>query len=197
MTPVGAAWSLGEEASLSSLAATYSCDQCNKFSGALSARRSDDGGRSAAEDAKRRADSDWRWFPQGTESRVYPDVPETIGAVASEAHLCASIGAYVGAILLARTVVEATAKDKEITKGNLVAKIDALKDANLIRPGIAEAAHEIRHFGNDMAHGDLDDSPDPDDANDVLALMAQVLSEVYQGPALVAKVRARRSVPPQ
>jgi hypothetical protein len=94
--------------------------------------------------------------------------------------------------LLARTVVEATAKDQGVVSGNLVSKIDALKDKNLIRPGIAEAAHEIRHLGNDMAHGDLEDAPDHADADDVLALMAQVLSEVYQGPALVAKMRARR-----
>jgi len=82
------------------------------------------------------------------------DVPEPIRSTASEAFACASIGAHRAAILLARTTIEATAKAEAITSGSLVAKIDALKAANHIRPDVADAAHEVRLLGNDMAHGD-------------------------------------------
>lgn len=192
MTAVDAKWSRVDGESDQELSAVYSCDQCSYHSVATSLRGPADNQCSATDSAHFRSDDNWTWFPKGTERRTYPDVPLAIARVASEAHACAGIGAFVGAILLARTVVEATAKDKGITSGMLVAKIDALKKANLIRPGIAEAAHEIRHLGNDMAHGDLDDAPDRADAEDVLALVAQLLSEVYQGPALVEKMRARR-----
>jgi hypothetical protein len=192
MTEGPAAWSQTEGSGDVELSSVYSCDQCKNFSVATSPRADPEKGHTPLDVARTRRDDEWAWSPQGTERRVYADVPDAIARVASEAHACASIGARTGAILLARTVVEATAKDQGVVSGNLVSKIDALKDKNLIRPGIAEAAHEIRHLGNDMAHGDLEDAPDHADADDVLALMAQVLSEVYQGPALVAKMRARR-----
>ncbi|NIH53535.1 hypothetical protein FHX76_001403 [Lysinibacter cavernae] len=93
---------------------------------------------------------------------------------------------------MARTVVEAAAKANGITSGNLVTKIDKMKDAGLIRAVLADAAHEVRHLGNDMAHGDLDDLPDSDDVQDVLELMKQILNEVFQSPAIAARLKNRR-----
>ena len=72
-------------------------------------------------------------------------------------------------------------------------KIDSLQTMGVIRFATAEAAHEIRHFGNDMAHGDISDQPDPDDAIEVLAIMDEVLNEVFQGPARTARVKSRRA----
>ena len=101
----------------------------------------------------------------------------------------------MSAILMARTVVEATAKAKGITRGMLVAKIDDLAAQGFIRTDTKEAAHEIRHFGNDMAHGDIEDVPEVDDVRDVLVLMDEILSEVFQGPARTARLRNRRAAP--
>ncbi|MBU5868948.1 DUF4145 domain-containing protein, partial [Vibrio cholerae O1] len=64
-----------------------------------------------------------------------------------------------GAVILARAVIEATAKDKGITNGNLYAKIDQLHISGLIREHIKEAAHEVRLGGNDVAHGDILSGP--------------------------------------
>lgn len=133
------------------------------------------------------------WQPRTAVSKEFPDVPVQIARAAKEAHEAHSINALMAAILMARTVVEATAKDHGITSGNLVSKIDEMKGAELIRKSTAEAAHEIRHFGNDMAHGDLDDVPDTADAAEVLTLMDEVLNEVYQGPARTERVKNRRS----
>jgi hypothetical protein len=133
------------------------------------------------------------WQPRNAVSPDFPDVPEHIARAAREAHEAHSINALMAAILMARTVVEATAKDRGITSGRLVAKIDSMKEADLIRKSTAEAAHEIRHFGNDMAHGDIEDVPDTDDAAEVLTLMDEVLNEVYQGPARTARVKNRRA----
>lgn len=132
------------------------------------------------------------WIPAVGALREFDDVPEPIRSAASEAFACRSIGSNRAAILMARTVIEATAKAKNITSGHLVAKIDALRDANLIRPDVAEAAHEVRLMGNDMAHGDHLDAVDATEADEILELMADVLEEVFQAPARLAARRARR-----
>lgn len=134
-----------------------------------------------------------RWLPLAAEAPEVEDVPEAIARAAKEAYSSASVGNYMAAILMARTVIEASAKDRGITSGNLKSKIDAMKDADLIRPAMAEQAHEVRFAGNDMAHGDIDVVPDAIDAEEILALMASVLAEVFQDPARLERIRAKRA----
>ena len=61
-------------------------------------------------------------WPTSSLGKTFPDVPTHIASAADEAHRCASIGAFRGAIALARAVVEATAKDKGVKSGNLMPK---------------------------------------------------------------------------
>jgi len=63
---------------------------------------------------------------------------------------------------------------------------------NLLRPHIKDAAHEVRHLGNEMAHGDFIDPVDKEEAEAVLGLMDEILNEVYQSPAKVERQRAAR-----
>lgn len=135
------------------------------------------------------------WHPLKAQSPSFPDVPEHIERAAKEAHLADAVDAPMAAILMARTVVEATAKAKGITSGGLVQKIDALAEQDFIRKSTKDAAHEIRHFGNDMAHGDIDTEPSNEDAVEVLSLMDEVLNEVFEGPARTARIRAKRESP--
>ena len=138
---------------------------------------------------------DLQWWPKVGYAPPVEDVPPHISRAATEAYSSASVGNNMAAILMARTVVEATAKANNITSGTLASKINALRDQQLIRPSIAEQAHEVRFAGNDMAHGDIDIAPDATDAEEVLALMAEVLQEVFQGPARMARIRAKRTTP--
>lgn len=133
------------------------------------------------------------WQPSKVGGKSFPDVPAHISSAADEAHRCHSIGAHRAAILLGRSVVEATAKDKGIVKGTLAAKIDELETAGHVRNLIAETAHEIRYLGNDMAHGDFVEPATADQAEDVLAFMDEVLNEVYQAPARVNARKAART----
>ena len=95
---------------------------------------------------------------------------------------------------MARGVIEATAKEKGITTGNLFAKIDELHTQGLIREHIREAAHEVRLEGNDIAHADLMQLPiSIDEASEVIQLVDELLVEVYQSPARVARVRQARA----
>ena len=134
----------------------------------------------------------FEWWPKVGSAPSVDDVPDSIARAAREAFSSASVNNHMAAILMARTVVEATAKAHKITDGNLFAKINAMKDADLIRPAIAEQAHEVRFAGNDMAHGDIDIAPDSTDSEEILALMAEVLSEVFQGPARLKRIRQKR-----
>ena len=67
------------------------------------------------------------WFPQVPLGRNFEDVPPFIADAASEAYKCQSVGALRAAVLLARSVIEATCKDKGITQGKLKQKIDGLE----------------------------------------------------------------------
>ena len=133
-----------------------------------------------------------RWSPLPGHQMDFPDVPEEISEAASEAWVCHVAGAHRGAVMVARAVVEGTAKAKDITRGTLEAKIDEMAKQDLIRKVVAEQAHEIRHLGNSTAHGDLGDSVTSEDAEEVLNLMAEVLNEVWQAPARSTRLAAAR-----
>ena len=56
-----------------------------------------------------------------------------------------------------------------------------------------EAAHEIRFAGNEAAHGDITaELLTTDDASEIVSLMDEILERVYQEPARVAQIRAKR-----
>ncbi|MEV6395406.1 DUF4145 domain-containing protein [Streptomyces sp. NPDC051907] len=87
--------------------------------------------------------------------------------------------------------VEASAKEKGVTNGCLIAKIDELYKLGLLRGHIKEAAREVRFGGNEVAHGDLI-PVDHEAAEEILTLMDEVLNELFQSPARVARARQRR-----
>ena len=157
--------------------------ECGKILGGLVHRqRGSSGGNGSVLD----------WWPKQVGGRHFPDVPEHIGQAADEAYRCYSIDAFRAAVLLARSVIEATAKDKDITRGQLVTKIDAMHKAELIRKVVKEGAHEVRHLGNNMAHGDFVEPVEQEESEEVLELMAEVLHDVYQQDARVNRRRAAR-----
>jgi len=139
------------------------------------------------------------WSPRFVKGQSFTDVPRHIAKAASESYKSASIGNHMSAILMARTVIEASAKEKGILKGSLLNKIDELAGKSLIREDTKEAAHAIREFGNDMAHGDISNPVSEEDSEEVLVLMSEILNELFQGPARVqaikAKVAARKANP--
>jgi Domain of unknown function (DUF4145) len=132
-------------------------------------------------------------WPEAVMFKTYPDVPEAIAAAASEAHQALGALAPRASVAMARATVEATAKDKGITGRNLEVKIDNLAGASLISETMRVAAHEVRFAGNEAAHGDLVDEPiSVEDAEEILRLMDAILHRVYQEPAEIARVRAKR-----
>lgn len=166
--------------------AAFACDECETLSVGFVFDDQSVIGQAAFEQAQ------LHWEPSIVVGRQFPDVPDEIADAASEAHKCFSIEAYRASAALARSVVEATAKAKEITAGALYDKIEALHAAEHIRGHIKEAAHEIRHLGNEVAHGDFVVPVTREEAEEILVLMGEVLEEVFQSPARVAKRQAAR-----
>lgn len=175
--------------------AAFSCNNCGTLSigavGVGGSSYSDPNDEDIANEFKS-SDNTW-WLPESPIGKAFPDVPEQIAQAADEAYRCLSANLFRGAVILARAVIEATCKDQGATGRNLQIRIDALKDSDLIRPGTADLAHEIRHFGNDMAHGDFIVRVDKEDCEETLTLMSEVLNEVYQNPARLAKAKAART----
>jgi hypothetical protein len=135
------------------------------------------------------SDDYFTWRPRASDTKDYPDVPDHLAEAATEAFECHSVGHYRAAILLARSVIEATAKNKGITSGVLHAKIEEMGNQNLIRPHIKAVAHGIRDYGNDMAHGDFVAPVSAEESALVVQLMGEILDEVYQSPARLAAVQ--------
>jgi hypothetical protein len=175
--------------------AVYKCPNCKRLNLASEWNGQDNYGAHNVYPEARADEEEWyspEWLPRRGEVQDFENVPPHIAQAASEATLCLSVGAYRAVGALARAVVEATAKDKKATGTNLETRIDALHAADHIRTHTQEQAHEVRHFGNDMAHGDFADAVTKEEAEEVVELMAEVLDEVYQSPArLEARKTAR------
>ncbi|GAA1920185.1 DUF4145 domain-containing protein [Nocardioides marmoribigeumensis] len=172
--------------------AVYKCPNCKRLNMATERTTFYSAGMYPSDTADNHQWSSPRWFPRHLEVIEFEDVPTHIGEAASEATLCLAVGAYRAAGALARAVIEATAKDKKAEGRNLEKRIDALRDGDHIRKHTQEQAHEIRHFGNDMAHGDFVEPVTKEEAEEVVELMAEVLDEVYQSPARLEKRKAAR-----
>jgi hypothetical protein len=175
--------------------AAYTCDNCGRMSVVTwwSSYDPTDNYRSGEPESYDRV----TWAPLAGQNRQFPDVPEHIASAASEAFVCHTVGAYRGAGALARAVVEASAKELGVRSGNLNSKIDELHRRGLVRENIKDAAHEVRHLGNDVAHGDFADPTTAEESEEVLGLMEELLDELFQSPARVLRRRTKRLDPGQ
>lgn len=122
-------------------------------------------------------------------------IPDGVAGYFREAHDAFSVNAYRAVLLLVRSVIEATAKDRGITTGRLIQKINKLHSDGHIRKGTKDMAHALRILGNDMAHGDIDDVPTQEDADDALTIARFVLDDVYVADARRADMMSRRTLP--
>src|SRR5580698_2398838 len=97
--------------------ATFRCEDCGALSVGFFELDREEWGRTTIR---------WMPFPGKRPRESFDDVPPSVADAAAEAVLCMAAGAIRGAILLARAVIEATAKDKGVTTGSLAQKIDQL-----------------------------------------------------------------------
>lgn len=194
MTPRGDVAIIDNSFDHRTLMCAYVCNYCKQINVAWlgTERRNVPDSMREIQEYMHSLDSQLSWIPKNIVHKSYDDVPSHIAEAASEAHQCLSFGALRGAVQLARSVVEATAKEKGITSGTLASKINAMHSGELIRPHVRDAAHEIRYLGNEMAHGDFVVDVSAEAAEEVVGLMDEILLEVFQSPARVEKRRQAR-----
>lgn len=189
--------------------AAYKCDNCGRLSVMTWTSSTDPTG--YLSDGEPAPYENPIWSPAAGDFKEFEDVPSPIDSAASEAWRCHAVGAYRGALVVARAVVEASAKFRGATGRDLEKKIENLAALGLIRQGMKEAAHEVRHWGNDVAHGDFDVPQEPvsdednreaaeemtaavtrEEAEEILVLMDDLLAELFQGPARTQRAREAR-----
>ncbi len=134
-----------------------------------------------------------QWSPPPMRPVDTAFIPDPVAGYFKEAHDAFSIGAYRAVLLLVRSLVEATAKDRKIVSGHLIQKINKLYGEGHIRKGTRDMAHALRILGNDMAHGDIEEVPAQEDADDALTIARFVLDDVYVADARRADMLERRS----
>jgi|SRR5665647_860242 len=148
MTPFGkqvkVIWSRFGGDRRATIQAPFTCDNCGLLSIASGESTSDPNDYNDNDSRWGWSERTGAWIPKIGVGREYPDVPKHIGAAASEAHECQSIGAHRAAVMLARAVIEATAKDKGITKGTLFDKIEKMHEHGLVSELVRDQAHEVR-----------------------------------------------------
>lgn len=170
----------------------YGCESCGRVMIAEAVIDDTDNHGTAFQRLEHTPTDQIKWHPRRGHRREFHDVPLHIAEAASEAYQCHSVDCHRAAVALTRAVIEATAKERGISKPSLYAMIEQMRDDGLIRSSTCEEAHEIRHWGNGMAHGDFVGVVSSVQAEGILELMSEVLQEVYQNPARLTRIKAAR-----
>lgn len=182
-----------------SIEVAATCDACQRFNSAVGTTRSANrvlaagailGESAASVEGEAMTIDSWSPPPMRPVNTTF--IPAAVAAYLREASDAYSVGAYRAVLLLVRSIVEATAKEKGITTGSLVQKVNSLLEQGHIRRGTSDMAHALRILGNDMAHGDIDAVPTQEDADDALTIARFVLDDVYVADARRIDMLERR-----
>lgn len=170
----------------------YSCDECRRWSLGVAEAYSLEYFPEALAVYHDEHPAGVAWLPTGTESPEFPDVPLEIGGAATEAYRCRSIGALRGALILARAVIEAAAKHQGINDGGIHSKIEQLYAGAHIRELLKDQALELKELSNKAAHGDSIAPILPSVADEGLAIMSEVLHEIFEAPERLRRLKEAR-----
>lgn len=119
-------------------------------------------------------------------------VPPEIARDFQEALACQAAGFNYAVALVARRVLQATAR--EVIGGertNLAAEINAIP-AGRISDTLRNSAHHVRFVGNDAAHAN---SVSSDEVEHLVVFTEQLLDALYVQPAVLAEAQATRPKP--
>ncbi|WP_161636066.1 DUF4145 domain-containing protein [Deinococcus phoenicis] len=98
-----------------------------------------------------------------------------------------------GAILLARSALQAVTRGFEAQGRNLAAEIDDLAERKLIVASMRDWAHQVREVGNDSAHPrETDTPPTEEDAREIVEFTGLMLHLLYVLPARIEQQKQRR-----
>lgn len=133
------------------------------------------------------------WRPRPNSAPDLSAAPDHIAGPAREVYQARDTGAKRASILMGRAVIEAIAKDHGVTERiNLEEKIKRLHQKGIILANTADDAHEVRHLGNEMAHGDFSTEVTDEDVADIIAIMYDLIEQLYMSEARRKRLREKR-----
>lgn len=131
-------------------------------------------------------------WPQRPSPSVPDHLPDPIAAKMLEAELCYVAGAPSGACALYRATMERALRDMfPDDTGWLNARIRKAEAERRLPQAMIDWLGEVKAFGDDAAHGDLDATQD--DAEAARDFMSLFLTYAYTLPERVRLARAKRA----
>lgn len=120
----------------------------------------------------------------------YSSLPVKVEEIYNETLLAINVDAKVLACVGVRGIVESICKDVGIKDGNLLSKINKLKDENFLTSAQAEVLHEARYIGNDAIHEFR--IPSTTDLENVLEIIEIMLNTIYILPIKAEQLKKNR-----
>ena len=133
-------------------------------------------------------------FPETSAGDYHEAIPKAMRDDLAEANRCWYAHAYKGVVVLCRRVMQEIALNRNAKGEKLYQQIDDLLASSQITRSLHDAATAIRHFGNYGAHpqNDILDEVTRDEADTVLNLTFQFLTDLYIRPAKTQQLMAKR-----
>lgn len=136
----------------------------------------------------------YKVLPWPLKFRPSDNWPDAIKRHWKQAHDNLKSNNYDAAVLMARSALQATMRDKGAQGRNLYSEIEDLANRGIITNIIKDWSHEVRLLATPAAHPQPnDEETDPDDARDIVRFLDSLLESVYDIPADIEKYRQRRS----
>ena len=133
-----------------------------------------------------------RVSPRPPTATTVRNLPENVAASFAEAEKCFVVGHASAATVMYRKAMERSLKHLEPeATGKLVNRIRALAKSQALPDTMVSLLDEVREFGNDGAHEEVD--PDPEDVQMARDFTRLFLTYVFELPADIAAAKARRA----
>jgi hypothetical protein len=137
------------------------------------------------------------WWPTPGTQQMDPAIPASIATAVGEGARCLSVLAPHAGVAMLRTALAQIVKDKGSetarAKNTLHAAVKQMVADGALWESFGDWATHIRQLGNAGAHQEAFDPVSMEEANDLFALVNQLLAFLYVQPAKVARARAQRT----
>jgi hypothetical protein len=121
-----------------------------------------------------------------SQAPVPEEIPEPIKSEFEEAHLCFTVGAYRGCLLVCRTALIALQRERGVSN------LKELKDKGAISPMLYGQADQVRLWANMIGHEDMPEAITKEDAEQLLTYLAAILNAIYIEPKRLAALAQKR-----
>lgn len=127
------------------------------------------------------------WWPL-PESNLSADIPVDISSLYSEAAITFHANAFRASAIMLRSTLEAITVHYGETTGTLVARLERLREHNILQPVLFDWSKEVRLLGNQSTHNPSN-SISKEDAKQLLDFIGELLKYLFEMPAELKRKR--------